>query len=48
MPFCSERCKLIDLSRWMSEQHGIPLDPEAQADREQERQFRRQRDDEQS
>jgi endogenous inhibitor of DNA gyrase (YacG/DUF329 family) len=23
-PFCSERCKLIDLGAWASEQHRIP------------------------
>lgn len=30
-PFCSERCKLIDLGEWASEGHriaGKPLDPE--------------------
>jgi endogenous inhibitor of DNA gyrase (YacG/DUF329 family) len=25
-PFCSERCKLIDLGAWASEQHRIPDD----------------------
>lgn len=25
-PFCSERCKLIDLGGWASEQHRIPGD----------------------
>lgn len=23
-PFCSERCRLIDLGAWVSEQHRIP------------------------
>jgi len=23
-PFCSERCKLIDLGDWFSEKHAIP------------------------
>ena len=23
-PFCSERCKLIDLGDWASDQHSIP------------------------
>ena len=27
-PFCSERCKLIDLGAWASEQHKIPGDAE--------------------
>lgn len=26
-PFCSERCKLIDLGAWFSEEHAIPGDP---------------------
>ncbi|MGH8258992.1 MAG: DNA gyrase inhibitor YacG [Steroidobacteraceae bacterium] len=25
-PFCSERCKLIDLGAWLSEKRGIPGD----------------------
>ena len=25
-PFCSERCKLIDLGAWAAEQHAIPSD----------------------
>jgi uncharacterized protein len=25
-PFCSERCRLIDLGAWLSEQHSIPGD----------------------
>ena len=25
-PFCSERCRLIDLGAWMSEQRSIPGD----------------------
>ena len=25
-PFCSERCKLIDLGAWADEQHAIPGD----------------------
>lgn len=25
-PFCSERCKLIDLGAWASEKHAIPDD----------------------
>ena len=24
MPFCSKRCRLADLNRWMSEEIGIP------------------------
>jgi hypothetical protein len=25
-PFCSERCRLIDLGAWLAEQHAIPGD----------------------
>jgi uncharacterized protein len=28
MPFCSERCKLIDLGRWLEERYGLPLEPD--------------------
>lgn len=29
-PFCSKRCKLIDLGKWLGEEHAIstPLQPE--------------------
>ncbi|MEQ3695918.1 MAG: DNA gyrase inhibitor YacG [Pseudomonadales bacterium] len=26
-PFCSDRCKLIDLGEWASEGHAIPGEP---------------------
>ncbi len=25
-PFCSERCKLIDLGEWAAEKHAIPAE----------------------
>lgn len=25
-PFCSERCRLLDLGRWLSEEHALPCD----------------------
>ena len=28
-PFCSERCRLIDLGAWLTEQHKIPGEPGA-------------------
>jgi uncharacterized protein len=28
-PFCSDRCRLIDLGAWLTEQHKIPGEPEA-------------------
>ena len=35
-PFCSERCKLIDLGTWLDESNRIPSDPEAQNLQDQE------------
>lgn len=26
-PFCSERCKLLDLGRWVSEEYSVPGKP---------------------
>ena len=26
-PFCSDRCRLIDLGEWASEKHVIPAEP---------------------
>ena len=26
-PFCSDRCRLIDLGAWLTEQHKIPEEP---------------------
>lgn len=31
-PFCSERCRLIDLGAWLSEQRSIPGKRSADAD----------------
>jgi endogenous inhibitor of DNA gyrase (YacG/DUF329 family) len=28
-PFCSDRCRLIDLGAWLTEQHAIPDETEA-------------------
>jgi endogenous inhibitor of DNA gyrase (YacG/DUF329 family) len=32
LPFCSERCRTIDLGRWLDESYGVPAlrDPEAE------------------
>jgi endogenous inhibitor of DNA gyrase (YacG/DUF329 family) len=27
LPFCSERCRLVDLNRWLEEGIGLPVDP---------------------
>jgi endogenous inhibitor of DNA gyrase (YacG/DUF329 family) len=31
-PFCSERCRLIDLGAWVSEERGIPGDEAPDSD----------------
>jgi uncharacterized protein len=28
LPFCSERCRLIDLGRWLDEGYGMPVERE--------------------
>ena len=32
-PFCSERCRLIDLGRWLDERHGVPAEAPSPAER---------------
>jgi endogenous inhibitor of DNA gyrase (YacG/DUF329 family) len=32
MPFCSDRCKQIDLGRWLSERYSIPVEREVDPD----------------
>lgn len=27
MPFCSPRCKQIDLGRWLGEKYSVPVEP---------------------
>jgi uncharacterized protein len=35
MPFCSERCRIIDLGNWASEKYSIPVsDPQNELDEE--------------
>ncbi len=31
-PFCSERCKLIDLGRWLAGKYQIPIAPQDETD----------------
>jgi endogenous inhibitor of DNA gyrase (YacG/DUF329 family) len=31
LPFCSERCRLIDLGRWLGEAYGIAPETEGEA-----------------
>jgi uncharacterized protein len=32
MPFCSERCRMIDLGKWLNEDYGIPIETEEAED----------------
>jgi endogenous inhibitor of DNA gyrase (YacG/DUF329 family) len=32
MPFCSDRCKQIDLSRWLDERYSMPVERPEDAD----------------
>jgi endogenous inhibitor of DNA gyrase (YacG/DUF329 family) len=32
LPFCSERCRTIDLGRWLGESYGLPAVPDPEAD----------------
>ncbi|MBS0579882.1 MAG: DNA gyrase inhibitor YacG [Proteobacteria bacterium] len=31
-PFCSDRCRLVDLGAWLTEQRGIPTESQPDAD----------------
>jgi len=33
-PFCSGRCKDVDLNRWLSGSYAIPVRPDEEADEE--------------
>ena len=37
MPFCSERCRTIDLGRWLNEGFALPAMPDPDADEAPER-----------
>jgi len=32
MPFCSQRCRVIDLGLWLDEQQGLPVDRDPEDD----------------
>jgi len=34
LPFCSERCQQIDLSRWLGERYGLPVQRTEEDDEE--------------
>ncbi|MER3430372.1 MAG: DNA gyrase inhibitor YacG [Blastocatellia bacterium] len=31
-PFCTERCKLLDLGAWVSGEYGLPVEPASLTD----------------
>ncbi len=33
-PFCSERCRQIDLGLWLEERHGVPVEPDEKSEEE--------------
>jgi len=35
-PFCSERCKLLDLGKWVSEEYKIPVKTEEETEEREE------------
>ncbi|MEN1679893.1 MAG: DNA gyrase inhibitor YacG [Planctomycetota bacterium] len=36
MPFCSERCRTIDLGRWLGEEYSLPHVPDPEDDEQPE------------
>ena len=32
MPFCSHRCRLIDLERWLDEDYGLADEPDEESE----------------
>lgn len=45
-PFCSERCKLIDLGEWATGKHAIPSDHDPETDLDRTSQSENQNEDE--
>ncbi len=33
MPFCSQRCRLIDLGRWFNEEYSMPIERDRELER---------------
>lgn len=42
-PFCSERCKLVDLGRWLGGEYRIASREPAQAEEEKEREVEKEK-----
>ncbi|MEM7475002.1 MAG: DNA gyrase inhibitor YacG [Planctomycetota bacterium] len=36
LPFCSERCRLVDLGRWLNEEHTLPVQAEDEEEQSEE------------
>ncbi|QDV22721.1 DNA gyrase inhibitor YacG [Aureliella helgolandensis] len=34
LPFCSDRCRLIDLGRWLNEEHAVTCDENDESEAE--------------
>jgi endogenous inhibitor of DNA gyrase (YacG/DUF329 family) len=34
VPFCGERCRTIDLGRWLGEDYGVPVQPDPDSEEE--------------
>lgn len=32
IPFCSERCRLVDLRRWLDEEYGLAVEPDEESE----------------
>ena len=32
LPFCSQRCRLLDLGHWLDEDYGLAIEPEEEAE----------------
>ena len=32
LPFCSDRCRNVDLSRWLDERYGLPWEPDPESE----------------
>ena len=45
-PFCCERCKLIDLGKWLGEEYRVPTAPPQEGDEQERASFEDQEKDE--
>lgn len=45
LPFCSERCRSIDMRRWLDESYGLPRVPDPEADETSEDNWTQQSED---